>query len=609
MRNSHQGIRVGFGLYRSEIFQLGFIVLIAATSAAFLGWNARVTAKIEASRQELLRLVLSDAYELQLAVTEYSANGSDSSRDIVFGSRADLTARLDSLAGGWPAQRDRIEAAKQAANLVVEQAEETWLDKGSKASREDMREFDRLAGRMKNALFDLDAVLTEDLTVQLDRSAMLAIAALGGLTVLFVGMGSLFLTRQLRRERHWRDSVLRLDQSLETIFDPTVGIGDIDPMLGDHLVKTVAGLEKAHTDLMIAERTERHHAHFAQDLIEALEIDDTLEHVYGTVKRAAELRMRGSSFRLLVSDGSGASLEEKVSVGEKICEAPLPQRCPAIRKGRMVAFCDSAGLARCPFLKDDDTKVLCAPVASAGKAFAVSQLTWQDKAAREDLEGDLVTLTGALGTRLGVLRTLEEREQEAASDPLTGLANRRAMQHHLKQLDRSNRRYSIICFDLDHFKRLNDEHGHEVGDQCLVAFSRVLKEHSREGDLACRQGGEEFLLILSNVDSEIASEVAERVREALVDASRLVGTPFTCSMGVASRPEHGASSEGILVVADRMLYEAKESGRDRVCVASVRPSHVSHTTDAGNNEREGLELPAATPDPGEGGEPPKDEEA
>ena len=602
-------MRVRLGLYRSEIVQLGVIVLVAAACAGFLGWNARITGEVEARRQELLRHVLSDAYEMQLAVAEFATRGSDSSRDMVVSSRADLSARLDSLAADWPAQRDTIESASAAADLVVEQAERVWAAEDSQARRDVMREFDRRASHMKKAIFDLDAILAEDLTSRLDRFGIYAFLVLGGLAILHVVMGSLFLLRQIRRERHWNDSVRRLDQSLETIFDPTIGIGDIDPLFGSHFVKTVAGLEKAHTDLMIAERSERHHARFAQDLIEALEIDDTPEHVYGTVERAANLRMGGSSFRLLVSDGSGTILEEKVTVGDEICAAPFPQRCPAIRKGRLVAFSDRAGLARCPFLTDDDTKAMCAPVASAGKAFAVSQLTWEDGATKEQLEGDLVTLTGTLGTRLGVLRTLEEREQQATSDPLTGLANRRAMQRFLENLDRRDCRYSVVSCDLDHFKKLNDTHGHETGDKCLVTFARILKEQSREGDLACRPGGEEFLLILSNTDAECARAVAERIREALVAASKLLGTPFTCSMGVAARPDHAASFDELLLVADRVLYEAKHAGRDRVCVAaSGNPSQESSALNE-DEDWEGLEIPSATPDPGAGGEPPKDEDA
>jgi diguanylate cyclase (GGDEF)-like protein len=181
----------------------------------------------------------------------------------------------------------------------------------------------------------------------------------------------------------------------------------------------------------------------------------------------------------------------------------------------------------------------------------------------------LEALSTAVGVRTGVVRNLAERELAAGTDPLTELANRRAMDEHMRRLDDAGVPYTVIVADLDHFKSINDTHGHDVGDRCLQLFADILKEACRDTDIACRPGGEEFALILSGAGTDAGMAVASRIQAMLAQESRRQGPIFTASLGIANRPIHGEQSEEILRSADVALYDAKDQGRDRCVVAGV----------------------------------------
>lgn len=170
-------------------------------------------------------------------------------------------------------------------------------------------------------------------------------------------------------------------------------------------------------------------------------------------------------------------------------------------------------------------------------------------------------------------RDREARYQQLASiDSLTGLTNRRRFFNLAEQELARARRYgsplSVVLADLDHFKRLNDEHGHLVGDQALAHAARVLAREIRDVDTVARYGGEEFAILLPMTSAEGAKEVAERC------ARQLAATPLvrdghapiriTASMGVACTEGKSYDLEELLRVADAALYRAKQNGRDRV---------------------------------------------
>jgi two-component system, cell cycle response regulator len=184
-------------------------------------------------------------------------------------------------------------------------------------------------------------------------------------------------------------------------------------------------------------------------------------------------------------------------------------------------------------------------------------LTRVEAAARtKELQHELV----AQGARLEAL--LRE-------DALTGLSNRRAILTQLGGMVSGARRHghplSIAVLDLDHFKRINDAHGHKAGDQVLIAAAHAMGTHMRAEDQLGRLGGEEFLVLLPDTDSEAAVHMAERVRAEVACAPTPV--PITVSIGLATW--EGETAEEFLHRADAALYAAKDAGRDRVMAATL----------------------------------------
>ncbi len=179
----------------------------------------------------------------------------------------------------------------------------------------------------------------------------------------------------------------------------------------------------------------------------------------------------------------------------------------------------------------------------------------------------------AMAKLAGALGALRE---QASTDPLTGLSNRRHLWEFLQREWLRSRRKSgtlaLIMIDLDHFKRMNDSHGHDAGDAVLRQVADLLRAHVRASDIACRFGGEEFVLVLPDVPLQAVELRAEEVREAISRMEpRHRGQPLaglTASFGVAVFPDHAGEPESLLRAADRALYLAKESGRNRV-VSSV----------------------------------------
>jgi diguanylate cyclase (GGDEF)-like protein len=170
------------------------------------------------------------------------------------------------------------------------------------------------------------------------------------------------------------------------------------------------------------------------------------------------------------------------------------------------------------------------------------------------------------------LKLRETLRHLSIRDPLTGLFNRRYMEEslerELRRADRKGTSVGIIMIDIDHFKRVNDTYGHEAGDTVLREMGVLLQRHIRGSDIACRYGGEEFTLILTDSPLSVAQHRAEHLREEIKELhieyrGQDLGT-ITLSMGVAAFPQHGATEEALLQAADLALYRAKAEGRDRV---------------------------------------------
>ena len=186
-----------------------------------------------------------------------------------------------------------------------------------------------------------------------------------------------------------------------------------------------------------------------------------------------------------------------------------------------------------------------------------------------------LTMANSLLAYALVRSTLMELERTAASDPLTGLANRRAFwvgaNRNWAEWQRHAKPFAVVCFDIDHFKSVNDTYGHGAGDDALKIMAEAMRVGSRPVDLIARMGGEEFVVLLSDVgDPTLSSEIANRIREsfsAMPLPASLQGATLTVSAGVAHADPSDTGMDKILQRADEALYAAKHSGRNRVCQA------------------------------------------
>ncbi len=190
-----------------------------------------------------------------------------------------------------------------------------------------------------------------------------------------------------------------------------------------------------------------------------------------------------------------------------------------------------------------------------------------------------------------VQKLQEQLREQALHDPLTGLYNRRyldvAMGRELIRAERNKQPIGIVMCDIDNFKVVNDTYGHLVGDEVLRVFAGLLRKNSRGSDIICRFGGEEFLMFLPDMPPDVAYQRAELLRTAIA-AKRITSgvavIQVTASFGVAAFPENGKTQDALIRAVDAAMYQAKETGRNRVVVASAHEEEVPDPTEMGSAE-------------------------
>ena len=311
----------------------------------------------------------------------------------------------------------------------------------------------------------------------------------------------------------------------------------------------------------------------------ALEMSDDEPSALDVVGRTLGELAPNRPAELLLADNSKANLEQAVVAGPVPdgpgCPVTSPFSCVAVRGGAPVTFESSTAIDACPHLRDrggEPCSAVCVPVTFMGRAMGVLHATGADGVPPDPLEVEaLSSLSAQAGARIGMLRTMARTSLQAATDSLTGLMNRRTFQSRIRSMRRGGVQFSLVMADLDHFKRLNDTHGHEMGDRALTTFCSVAAEALRAGDLLARWGGEEFAIAVVGVSAQEAAEVLDRLRLQL--AARLATSDipgFTASFGVVDASACESLDEAVRL-ADDALYEAKGAGRNQVAVAHVEP--------------------------------------
>jgi diguanylate cyclase (GGDEF)-like protein/PAS domain S-box-containing protein len=261
-----------------------------------------------------------------------------------------------------------------------------------------------------------------------------------------------------------------------------------------------------------------------------------------------------------------------------------PQDCWAIRSGRphLVTTPDSG--INCRHVPPTlNSGYFCVPLVAQGESLGflhIRLLSCPLSEGKGEIENkQSLAVTVAENLALANLRLRETLQNQAIRDPLTGLYNRRYLEETMdRELHRARRhetQIGVVMMDLDHFKIFNDTFGHAAGDLLLSAVANCIKSSIREEDIACRYGGEEFLLLMPGASLSIAKERAETLRQAVKGLQVKFGGRFlkgtTISQGVALFPEHGSTGSELIATADAALYRAKQAGRDRVETAGSSP--------------------------------------
>ena len=224
---------------------------------------------------------------------------------------------------------------------------------------------------------------------------------------------------------------------------------------------------------------------------------------------------------------------------------------------------------------------LCVPLVGQGESLGVLYIQIPahpgDASALQRTQRFAVSVAEQVSLAFANLMLRETLKYQSVRDPLTGLFNRRHMEEFLaRELLRANRNHkplAVFMIDLDHFKQFNDSFGHEAGDILLREVGALLSSQIRGGDIACRYGGEEFLIILMDANLDAARQRAETLREQVrglqVHHRGQILRQVTISLGIAAYPDHGTSAQEMINAADKALYRAKTGGRDRIVVAGA----------------------------------------
>lgn len=291
------------------------------------------------------------------------------------------------------------------------------------------------------------------------------------------------------------------------------------------------------------------------------------------------LLLPGTAGELYMYRASRNQLELQTTWGDP--PGPVPDaihadECWALRRGDTHLAREGSDL-RCDHVSDDATRSCCVPMMALGESIGLLHVLCDED---DYFDGEALrlveTVSAQIASAMANLNLRAALRSQSIKDPLTGLYNRRYLEETMQREELRARRegvpVSLVMVDLDRFKALNDEHGHQAGDLVLKRVGGELAHGIRGEDIACRYGGEEFTLVLPGATLDDAVARAERLRAAVESLGIPAGGQelrVTASFGVANFPSHGNDWQRVLELADAALYQAKREGRNRVVAAVV----------------------------------------
>ncbi len=290
-----------------------------------------------------------------------------------------------------------------------------------------------------------------------------------------------------------------------------------------------------------------------------------------------------------------------------------PESCWGLRRGRTYAYGTSEIDFLCEHVDEachDGQPYFCFPILAHGETVGLMHLVPINGISREDfLNMRRLAQMSAEQISLAIanVRMRDQLHHQSVRDPLTGLFNRRyfleTLRKHVEAARHRHQPLAVLSIDVDHFKKFNDNHGHDAGDMVLRAVGSTLEQHCDGDETPCRFGGEEFVVMLPDTDTGTACRRAEELRAAVEGITVRYGEKtlprITISVGLSVFPAHGNMPQDLLKAADNALYDAKARGRNQVCIAgggsaaeADKPPVVTPLPTAGQSARRKADTPS-----------------
>jgi diguanylate cyclase (GGDEF)-like protein len=372
--------------------------------------------------------------------------------------------------------------------------------------------------------------------------------------------------------------------------EPSGADDDIDAVIvGVNMLAEELEASHAELEARVTART-REVQQLNKELVELTQLASMLqscatrEEAYAVLRHGMTVLFSGLPGVVYLFNASRNLLEQAVTWGDlQSTEVIKRDDCWGLRRGQPhEARQDGLGL-RCAHVEPEVGDSVCIPLAAHGETTGLlylaergKRLTTSDQVLTESMQQLGMAVGAQIALSFANLELRETLRLQALRDPLTGLFNRRFLdewiEREINRADHAGATLGVIMADVDHFKDINDVHGHDAGDQVLIAVANAIRGSLRAGDVPCRYGGEEFLILLTDITLEDllvrAEELKTNVSRCSAQHRGVLLPAVTLSAGVALYPLHGSGATDVIKAADTALYAAKHGGRNRVIMAS-----------------------------------------
>jgi len=357
-----------------------------------------------------------------------------------------------------------------------------------------------------------------------------------------------------------------LSQSEREFIQQSIALRERNEQVNAERIRAVVALQKINADLSLLSEM--------SDLLQTCSTEVEVAAVIAQVAPQLFPDLSGALYTIsALHTGAEAIAVWGTLPAQQVCES---HECWSLRRGRRHLSYRNQPELVCLHLPDPlPESALCYPMILQGETLGIFHLCREVGSLTEATQQLAITTTESLSLALANIRLRETLHHRAIRDPLTGLHNRRylyaALLRELQRADRHGHAVAVVMLDIDHFKHFNDTFGHAAGDTVLRELGVYLRAQMHGEDIACRYGGEEFVLIIPGASLAAGIQRMEQLRESVQQLSVIyqgqsLGA-VTLSLGVAVYPDHGITAEELLRAADAALYKAKAAGRNRVIVA------------------------------------------